>query len=111
MMARIQTSIILLLICSVSLCGCGFLPFYAQGKVFRPARTSYLEIGKSTKFDVLRLFGEPLERDAVDLNKANVWRYNYEYLGNLGVERAELELTFKDYILTDLQKNIQISRY
>jgi hypothetical protein len=67
--------------------------------------------GSTTKFDVLRLFGEPLEKNSADLYQANQWRYYYEYLGMLGVERAELELTFQDYLLADYQKNVQKTRY
>ena len=78
--------------------GCGFLPFYAGG-------------GSSTKNDVLRLFGEPLDRNSPDLSKANWWEYHYTYLGNLGVERAALEVYFKGDILKDYQLQVQDTRY
>jgi hypothetical protein len=101
----------LLIIVSLVSPSCGFLPFYAQGQIFSPGMTAALEKGRSTKFDVLRLFGEPPERNAADLYEANEWRYHYEYLGILGVERAELEFTFQDYVLEDYQKKVQKSRY
>jgi outer membrane protein assembly factor BamE (lipoprotein component of BamABCDE complex) len=103
--------IFLLIISSPMLHGCGFTPFYAQGQKFHPRRTSELVTGSSTKADVLQLFGEPLEQNSPDLYKATNWRYYYEYLGVLGVKRAELELTFQDNVLQDYQEKIQRSRY
>ncbi len=67
--------------------------------------------GSSTKTDVLQLFGEPLEQNSPDLDKATNWRYYYEYLGVLGIERAHLELTFQENVLKDYQEKIERSRY
>jgi hypothetical protein len=112
MVTQIRSALTLLLvIVNLGLPGCGFIPFYAQGQIFSPGIIAALEKGRSTKFDVLRLFGEPLERNAADLYEANEWRYHYEYLGILGVERAELEFTFQDYVLEDYQKKVRKSRY
>ena len=91
--------------------GCGFLPFYAGGRKFKPGLASELVRGSSTKNDVLRLFGEPLDRNSPDLSKANWWEYHYTYLGNLGVERAALEVYFKGDILKDYQLQVQDTRY
>lgn len=95
----------------VNLSCCGFVPFYAEGQRFNPKRVSELTKGTSTKNDVLRLFGDPLERSRDNLYKANWWRYYYSYLGNLGVERAELEIIFDGDTVEDFYVNVKDSRY
>ena len=95
----------------LAVAGCGFLPFYAEGQKFEPGRASELVRGSSTKNDVLGLFGEPLDRSRADLSKARWWGYHYTYLGNLGIERADLQVFFKGDILEDYQLQIQQSRY
>lgn len=95
----------------VFLSGCGFIPFYAVGEKFHPAKTADLVKGQSTREDVIRLFGEPLESSTADLAKAGWWRYSYVYLGNLGVERAMLEVYFKDNIVDDYKLDMANTRY
>jgi outer membrane protein assembly factor BamE (lipoprotein component of BamABCDE complex) len=106
-----KTLILSVLLFSLMVSGCGFLPFYTEGQKFRPGRASELVKGSSTRSEVLDLFGDPRERSTADLNKATWWRYHYTYLGNLGVERAELEITFQDNVVADYQVNVQKSRY
>ncbi|MEJ2671847.1 MAG: hypothetical protein P8168_06525 [Deltaproteobacteria bacterium] len=91
--------------------GCGFIPFYAQGQRFKPSNVSELVRGKSTKDDVFYYFGPPLYRSRPDLNKAQWWGYSYAYLGNLGVERADLDVFFKGDVLEDYQLDVRDCRY
>jgi hypothetical protein len=95
----------------IFLSNCGFVPFYAGGEKFNPGRTSDLVKGQSTREDVLRLFGEPLESSTADLAQARWWRYSYEYLGNLGVQRAALEVYFKDNVVDDYKLDMANTRY
>lgn len=93
------------------LSGCGFIPFYAVGERFCPAKTADLVKGQSTREDVVRLFGEPLESSTADLAQAAWWRYSYVYLGNLGVQRAALEVSFKDNVVDDYKLDMANTRY
>lgn len=95
----------------IFLSNCGFIPFYAVGEKFNPAKTSDLVKGQSTREDVIRLFGEPLESSTADLATAKWWRYNYAYLGNLGVQRAALEVYFKDNLVDDYKLEAAKTRY
>ncbi|MDD5640190.1 MAG: hypothetical protein PHX53_00970 [Syntrophales bacterium] len=99
------------LVVTLNVANCGFVPFYAEGHRFVPSRTSSLIKGKSTKDDAHRLFGEPLETNAADPHLAQWWRYYYVYLGNLGIERADLLLVFKDNILDDYELQVKNTRY
>ncbi|OPX20866.1 MAG: hypothetical protein BZ151_01755 [Desulfobacca sp. 4484_104] len=107
---RLKLVILIVIIASYSI-GCGFTPFYALGKKFDPQKASELIKGQSTRDDVLRLFGRPVESSTADLEKADWWRYNYVYLGNLGIERADLEVYFKDDRVEDYQVKVEKSRY
>jgi outer membrane protein assembly factor BamE (lipoprotein component of BamABCDE complex) len=100
--------VILSLILSSS---CGFVPFYALGKKFDPALTAELVKGKSTRDDVLSLFGAPTESSTSDLKRAKWWRYSYTYLGNTEVERARLEIDFKGDRVEDYKLEVTESRY
>lgn len=112
LLMNIRTTLALFIVVLMfAIVGCGFVPFYAEGQKFNPARASDLVRGSSTKNDVLSLFGEPLDRSRADLSKARWWGYHYSYLGNLGVERADLQVFFKGDILEDYQLQIQQSRY
>lgn len=90
---------------------CGFVPFYAVGEKFNPGKTSDLVKGQSTREDVIRLFGDPLESSTADLASAGWWRYSYAYLGNLGVQRAVLEVYFKDNTVEDYKLEMANTRY
>ena len=95
----------------IFLSNCGFIPFYAGGEKFNPGRTSDLVKGQSTREDVIRLFGEPLESSTADLAKAGWWKYSYVYLGNFGVQRAALEVYFKDNLVDDYKVDMANTRY
>lgn len=103
--------LIVAVIISLTCASCGFVPFYAQGKKFNPDNTAELIRGKSTRVDVLRLFGEPLETSVANPGASDWWRYGYVYLGDLGVERADLEIEFKGDIVRDYQLRVKNSRY
>ncbi len=103
--------IMLAFLTAFNIAGCGFVPFYAEGKRFVPSRTESLIKGKSTKEDALRLFGEPLESNAASPKQAQWWRYYYVYLGNLGIERADLVLTFKNNLLDNYEVKLKNTRY
>jgi outer membrane protein assembly factor BamE (lipoprotein component of BamABCDE complex) len=98
------------LILPLILASCGFIPFYALGKKFNPARTSELVKGESTREDVLRLFGKPAASSIADVATARSWSYSYTYLGNLGVERGNLEVFFKDNRVEDYHLQVTQSR-
>ncbi len=100
-----------LVILPLILSGCGFVPFYALGKKFNPELTAELVKGQSSRDDVLRLFGAPVESSTADLANARWWRYSYTYLGNAEVERADLEIDFKDDRVADYQMEVTRSRY
>jgi outer membrane protein assembly factor BamE (lipoprotein component of BamABCDE complex) len=102
--------LIIVIISSLTCASCGFIPFYAQGKKFNPNNTAELIRGKSTRVDVLRLFGEPLETSVANPGGSDWWRYGYVYLGDLGVERADLEIEFKGDIVMDYQLRVTDSR-
>jgi hypothetical protein len=100
-----------LVILPLILANCGFVPFYALGKKFNPGRATELVKGHSTRDDVLRLFGAPGESSTTDLAKAQWWRYSYTYLGNVEVERANLEIDFKGDVVEDYKLEVTQSRY
>ena len=99
------------LIISLTFASCGFVPFYALGEKFNPGNTAELVKGKSTRVDVLRLFGKPLQTSVANPGASDWWRYGYAYLGDLGVERADLEIEFKGDIVEDYQLKVTESRY
>ena len=112
----IFNSLFSLLIISFSSCGfipyyCGVLPYYAEGHKFKPQRVSQLTKGSSTQNDVLRLFGEPLATSLPDPSKSKWWRYRYSYLGILGTETAELEVSFEGNVMQDYYVNVTQNRY
>jgi outer membrane protein assembly factor BamE (lipoprotein component of BamABCDE complex) len=90
---------------------CGMNPYYAEGKKFKYKNVSQLVKGSSTRNDVLRLFGEPLARSTDDPQKAKWWRYRYAYLGFLGIETGELEVSFEGDIVEDYQAQVTRNRY
>jgi outer membrane protein assembly factor BamE (lipoprotein component of BamABCDE complex) len=90
---------------------CGVYPYYAVGKKFKPARVSQLIKGSSTRNDVLRLFGKPLSMSLSDPDKAKWWSYHYDYLGVLGVETAELMVSFKGDSVEDFKIELIKNRY
>jgi hypothetical protein len=100
-----------LVILPLILANCGFVPFYALGKKFNPGRATDLVKGQSTRDDVLRLFGAPLESSTSDLAKSQWWRYSYTYLGNVEVERADLEIDFKGNLVADYKLEVTQSRF
>jgi outer membrane protein assembly factor BamE (lipoprotein component of BamABCDE complex) len=100
-----------LIILPLILSSCGFVPFYALGKRFDPAFTAELVKGKSTRDDVLRLFGAPVESSTSDLKNSKWWLYSYTYLGNTEVERARLEIDFKKDRVADYKLEVTQSRY
>jgi outer membrane protein assembly factor BamE (lipoprotein component of BamABCDE complex) len=104
-------SIICILLLSLSLAGCGFTPIYAVGNKFRPHRVAELVEMRSTKNEVLNLFGEPLEKNSADLHTAQWWRYYYVYLGYRNIERAELEVTFSEDILNTFELTVKKEFY
>lgn len=106
-----RLGLIIALMASLTLTSCGFVPFYALGKKFNPQNTAELVKGKSTRVDVLRLFGEPLETSVANPGASDWWRYGYVYLGDLGVERADLDIEFKGDIVQDYQLKVTESRY
>jgi hypothetical protein len=95
----------------LTITSCGFTPFYAAGQRFNPELTAELVKGKSTREDVVKLFGEPLQTSVADPAKSSWWRYYYYYLGNLGVERANMEIQFKHNVVSDYQLQVTDSRY
>ena len=104
--------IIILLFSIIWFSGCGrIIPYYAEGQKFKATRINQLVIGSSTRQDVLKLFGEPLERSNSDLYRATWWRYRYGYLGTLGVEMAELEIDFKGNLVENYQIDVAKNRY
>lgn len=90
---------------------CGIYPYYAVGKKFKPVRVSQLVKESSTRSDVLRLFGKPLSMSLADQDQAKWWRYQYDYLGVVGVEYAELMVFFRGDLVEDYQIEVVKNRY
>jgi len=109
-------SIFTLLIFSCSGCGfipyyCGVLPYYAEGHKFKPQRVSELVKGSSTQQGVWDLFGKPIATSLPDPYKSRWWRYRYAYLGVLGIETAELEVSFAGNVVKDYHITVTNNRY
>ena len=77
-----------------TLTGCALMPFCADGRMFDKHAVPNIVEHRTTRQEIAELFGDPLETNDSDIQKATFWRYRYVYLGALTVQRADLGLYF-----------------
>jgi hypothetical protein len=66
---------------------------------------------RTTRDEILIMFGSPLQTNLADPNRASWWRYGYTHLGFLVVEQASLEIYFTDNLVDYYLFNVDRSRY
>lgn len=85
----------------VSIYSCALMPFYADGRKFDKALVGKITEDQTTREDVIRLFGDPLETNATQTVEATFFRYYYVYLGAATVEEATLDISFCGNVVSD----------
>jgi hypothetical protein len=91
--------------------GCGFVPFYATGKRFDLNRAAEIVEHQTTRYEILEMFGMPVQTNLGDTQLASWWRYEYTYNGFVDVEQASLEIYFSDDIVDTFSLRIDRHRY
>jgi hypothetical protein len=91
--------------------GCGFLPFYPTGKRFDANRIAEVVEQRTTRDDVMEMFGIPVQTNLGETLQASWWRYEYTYIGFLDVEQAALEINFADNLVDRYVLSIDRRRY
>jgi hypothetical protein len=97
--------------CCFCFMGCGFLPFYPTGKRFDANRVAEVVEQRTTRDEVIEMFGIPVQTNRGDTLQASWWRYEYTYIGFLDVEQAALEINFSESLVDSFSLSINRIRY